>query len=465
MACGAAVLASVVSCLAASAVAPRVDVNPVAYFAPSPGLSPPVAHHGVTRNSVLLGVAFPSRDDYRFQAGVDGARGGRRACLAVYASGVTRASLIGVPLSAPDLEAIEAVKGFAAEGGQASGTAELRADCMTHYELFCSRVGAVPYESWTPDNSDALEALVLRYLRYEAGAWGVGYSHLNNKRLAIRDKYDLLDRSVNPLPLMRQVTTFMRRYRKACGSAVHKLEVEPDDLRLLLSRLDLSVPRDLMLWAAVLFAFMFLARLSEFCVGEVWALSACHLTFYDAAGAVVPWSSPTVAEVEVFFRGSKNDQERQGAYRSQYVTGGDPDWCIVRVLARVLLLKSGEPASSPLFAWGRSGGGNIRRTQVTNAVKDAAVLNGKPRAEVSAHSLRSGGASAMMRASVSYDEIQAFGRWRSDVAKIYARSNHQQMQGVAARMIAAQGVRVHQTGPSAWAVAVGRRDGTDQFRV
>ena len=64
----------------------------------------------------------------------------------------------------------------------------------------------------------------------------------------------------------------------------------------------------------------------------------------------------------------------------------------------------------------------------------------------------------MMRANVSYDEIRTFGRWRSDVAQLYARSNHRQMEGVAARMLAAQGARVHHTGPSDWVLAVGRRE-------
>jgi hypothetical protein len=333
---------------------------------------------------------------------------------------------------------------------------------MTHFELFCSRVGAVPYEAWSPESAESLEALVLQYLRHEAGAWGVGFSHLNNKRLAIRDRYDQLDRAVNPVPLMLQVSTFMKRYKKACGAPIHKLEVDPGDLHALLERLDLAVDSHLMLWVAVLFAFFFLARLSEFCVGEVWALCVSHLAFYDAGGAVVPWWSPAVVELEVFFWGGKSDQGKRGAYRSQYLTGGDPRWCIVRLLVRVMHLKVGESAGSPLFAWGRGGGGEIKRRMITTAIKDAAVLNGKPRADVSAHSLRSGGASAMMRASVSYEEIRTFGRWKSDVAMIYARSNHRQMEGVAGRMLSARGARVHRVGPSAWALAVGRGEARTQ---
>lgn len=50
-----------------------------------------------------------------------------------------------------------------------------------------------------------MEDHVLEYLRYEAGRWGVGFSHLNNKRLAIRDRYDSLQHRVNPLSVMPRV--------------------------------------------------------------------------------------------------------------------------------------------------------------------------------------------------------------------------------------------------------------------
>ena len=293
----------------------------------------PFVHHVATRDSVLLGPAFPSRDDYRFAAAVEGPRGGRRACPPVYVSGVTRLSLQGVPLSQADRDAMDAVDSFVAIEGQAPGTLALRADCQSHFELYCSRTGVPPYAAWSPETTHDIETVVLDYLRYEAGAWGVGYSHLNNKRLAIRDAYDRLGHKVNPVGLMPRVSTFMRKYRKACGAATHKLEVEPGDLRLLLAHLDLSVDADLALWTAVLFAFFFLARLSEFCVGEMWALRVAHLTFYDRGGEVVPWWSPQVCEVEVFFWGSKNDQEKRGAYRSQFLSGSDPEWCIVRLLS------------------------------------------------------------------------------------------------------------------------------------
>jgi len=67
-------------------------------------------------------------------------------------------------------------------------------------------------------------------------------------------------------------------------------------------------------------------------------------------------------------------------------------------------------------------------------------------ADVSAHSLRSGGASALLRAHLDYELIRIFGRWKSDVARIYTRSNHHQMKGVAVRMLQAQGARVRTLG-------------------
>ena len=52
----------------------------------------------------------------------------------------------------------------------------------------------------------------------------------------------------------------------------------------------------------------------------------------------------------------------------------------------------------------------------------------------------------MLRSHLDSEEIRIFGRWRSDISRIYARSNHKQMRGVAAKMLAAEGARVRLDG-------------------
>lgn len=127
VACGEAVVVAVVRHAAACSLVP-LPAGP--RESPPPAQpSPAYAHFGLTRDSVQLGVAFPSRDDYRFVVGVDGPRGGRRACPVVYASGTSRKSLEGVPLIAADREAMQMVALFAQDGGNASGTIVLRGYC------------------------------------------------------------------------------------------------------------------------------------------------------------------------------------------------------------------------------------------------------------------------------------------------------------------------------------------------
>lgn len=73
------------------------------------------------------------------------------------------------------------------------------------------------------------------------------------------------------------------------------------------------------------------------------------------------------------------------------------------------------------------------------AVKRAAAGTGGDPARVSTHSLRSGGATALVAQGVSVAAIKRLGRWRSDCWVRYGHLTRAAALGVAALMVQADG--------------------------
>jgi integrase len=82
----------------------------------------------------------------------------------------------------------------------------------------------------------------------------------------------------------------------------------------------------------------------------------------------------------------------------------------------------------------------LSREVVARTLKARAAQAGIPEARVSCHSLRSGGATAMLRCSQSYEDTRCFFRWRSDVARVYLRSVRGAMRNVSCLMAAGSGM-------------------------
>ena len=80
---------------------------------------------------------------------------------------------------------------------------------------------------------------------------------------------------------------------------------------------------------------------------------------------------------------------------------------------------------------------------MSNLLKDAAEVCGIPRGRVATHSARRGGATEARKAGASMDAIRIFGRWRSDVFRIYVEEHGQAMKGVHRAMFEGTRVDVH----------------------
>ena len=76
----------------------------------------------------------------------------------------------------------------------------------------------------------------------------------------------------------------------------------------------------------------------------------------------------------------------------------------------------------------------MKREHVQKLVEAAAEGNGLPKNRFRSHSLRIGGASAMLHTTGQFDLVKRFGRWSSDAVHMYLHDSALQYKGLAQGM-------------------------------
>jgi len=141
--------------------------------------------------------------------------------------------------------------------------------------------------------------------------------------------------------------------------------------------------------------------------------------------------------LDVQFRKTKADQAAFGCVRTHYrVTEGvGKPLCVVTAIERLkeeFPERWAEEAPLPLFRW--SNGALIRREDIQKVLERAAEAEGLPAARFRSHSLRIGGASALLHATNQFELVKRFGRWSSDAVHGYLHDSAEQWKGMAKRM-------------------------------
>jgi hypothetical protein len=115
---------------------------------------------------------------------------------------------------------------------------------------------------------------------------------------------------------------------------------------------------------------------------------------------------------------SKSDRYNDGNNMFYLSIPGDV-CCPVNALA--CYVHDRRPAADgPLFV--KASGAYVTRIDITNALKRAAVAASLPPSRISTHSLRMGGAFAMMDANVPWHTIKLRGRWKDETMPLlYAK--------------------------------------------
>jgi len=214
-----------------------------------------------------------------------------------------------------------------------------------------------------------------------------------------------------------------------------KLPVSPDMLRWIWGGLDITTDFGVFLWGALMLAFFFLLRSSEYASSQGHfdtsrALLKGDVTFFRAG---VPVTNYHLAdEVVLCIRGSKTDQQHLGVLRNSYKTGEvlSPVVSAAAVMSR--LDARGARDDEPFFSY--APGKTIDRTHVGSHLKKAAGALGQNEADFAPHSLRAGGASCMLACGYSEETIRRQGRWHSFCWRRYAYDAREQMQKIAQAM-------------------------------
>jgi len=190
----------------------------------------------------------------------------------------------------------------------------------------------------------------------------------------------------------------------------------------------------LLTWGLVVLAVFFLLRRSEYLLSDGkfhhFVARLQNLKLCDAEGR--PTRPATATSVSLELVGAKNDQFGRGSTRFLHASGHET---ICPVVAAKLIhqIHIRSPPSTPLaFLTPRE---VVSSQMVASLIKTAATLSGNGAATYSTHSLRIGGATALLDAGAGDLLIKFLGRWSSDAFQRYPAHRPQQTSGLARLMV------------------------------
>lgn len=165
----------------------------------------------------------------------------------------------------------------------------------------------------------------------------------------------------------------------------------------------------------VLLGYFFLLRRSEYLkIGQrrhFYCLKTANAFLSDVRGNPAPRKIAT--SVTVGLEGAKNDQFGRGAWRTMH-RSQDPVLCPVQALQHVLKARRAmwQTATEYLSV-------DLTATDVALALKNTARAAHVPDSNYSTHSIRSGGATALVNGGADSITIKLLGRWMSNCYKEY----------------------------------------------
>ena len=249
----------------------------------------------------------------------------------------------------------------------------------------------------------------------------------------------------DPLREAPRVLMLLEALRRDNPPRPRKLGVTPEMLSWASSALDYegggweAETNRLVLLSAILFGFFFMTRASEYLAGP-----DPDKTLRGLDVDLRSEGNHTPQRVDIQFRKTKTDQAAFGCVRTHYrikAGEGPVALCIVRALARVRArlprrFGLGSEAALPLFRF--VGGRQVRREDVQEVLERAALATGLPPSRFRSHSLRIGGASAMLCSTGQFELVKRFGRWTSNAVHGYLHESAETSLGLASRMAAAK---------------------------
>lgn len=289
----------------------------------------------------------------------------------------------------------------------------------------------------TPDSVPSEEPLFMDFVVHLARHGHKSPGTIQQYLSAVRSQHVCLGMPDPTRPLLR-LWMAMDGLRRRKGAPKRKRPVTPDMLRWIKRKLDVRRKRDdAMLWCALLMAYMFLLRASEYVspdrrgTDSGKGVRAIDLVARRSGAPVQHFGDAD--EVALCIRGSKTDQLNRGEWRNHFRAQGE--LCIVDALAEYQR-KAPEcfdrDRNERLFRW--QSGSYLVREDVQRILESAALAGGAEPGSVGSHSLRIGGASALWAAYKDSALVRRMGRWTSDAFHGYLWETRDAAQDVASRM-------------------------------
>jgi len=223
----------------------------------------------------------------------------------------------------------------------------------------------------------------------------------------------------------------LRGVRRLSEPLRKKQPLTPAFLRLLRRGLNLSRPRQRLLWGSVLLGYFFLLRRSEYLMinntRHAYCLKSEHVFFSDDRGARTN-NHREAAAVTIGLAGAKNDQYGRGSWRTMHKSG-DPVLCPVRALRHIRRARLELNSNDTHLC------GSLGCRAVTNALKQTARRIGVPDINYSTHSIRIGGATALISGGADGLSVKLLGRWMSNCYAEYPVQSAAATRDLARRMV------------------------------
>ena len=202
---------------------------------------------------------------------------------------------------------------------------------------------------------------------------------------------------------------------------------------------------DAMMWAAIMLAYFFLLRASEYTAADQSGLDTGKgvrgIDLQAKRAGEAAGSFREADEVTLCIRGSKTDQLNRGEWRNHFRAKGQDECklCVVEALEMyehwVPERFRGVEQHERLFVW--PSGRYLVRSEVQQVLCSSAVATGANPDDIGSHSLRIGGASALWAAYKDSALVRRWGRWSSDAFHGYLWEARSSAQGVSDAMAAA----------------------------
>jgi hypothetical protein len=263
---------------------------------------------------------------------------------------------------------------------------------------------------------------------------------VKNKLMGIRHTH-VVNGLGDPLVGKNRVWLMFRALKKA-KKLVRRFPVTVRMLELIFGKMDLKNKDDTVRWAAVCIGFLFLLRGGEYMAHDgvgfdlPKALRGADVTFWRNGAVVADYH--TADEVSIRIRSAKADVFNAGTSRNHFRSGHAI--CAVKMmiaLRDVFPERFAEELEEPLFRM--SDGSPLFRSEIQGLIQIAAEETGVDPARYAVHSLRIGGACALLHAGFSIELIQRWGRWASSAFQAYLWESSEDARGVAAKMVASRG--------------------------